>query len=240
MPAVDSERARLLEAIAEEGRRSGTRSVMLHAVVADKLGLNHSDTKCADLIQGQEQPITAGRLAELTGLSTGAITGVLDRLERAGFIRREGDPQDRRRVVIRSTPECAPNLASVFTPLRDAIIGFSTRYSNDELRVILDFMQGSGLVLMEQMARLRELGPIPRGVPQRAEERRPSKVPSALREAAERVVQRSVSHIVSQVAADVTAEVTAHLRRAAKAKRVPAPATAVDTGPRRGRPRRRP
>jgi DNA-binding MarR family transcriptional regulator len=169
------ERPRLLEAIAEEGRRMSTRSVLLHAAVADKLGLNPSDHKCADVLRSQPGPITAGRLAELTGLSTGAITGVLDRLERAGFVARDQDPKDRRRVVIRCTPERAPDLAPVFMPLRDAMIGFCDRYTDDELRTILDFMQSSEVVIQEQMQRLSRLGPLGRRAAGRAEPRPPER-----------------------------------------------------------------
>jgi DNA-binding HxlR family transcriptional regulator len=137
-----------------------TRSVLLHAAVAEKLGLNPSDHKCADVLRGEPGPITAGRLAELTGLSTGAITGVLDRLEQAGFVARDHDPNDRRRVVIRCTPERMPDLRPVFMPLRDAMIAFCTRYSDSELRLILDFMQSSEHVIHEQIQRLSRLGSI--------------------------------------------------------------------------------
>lgn len=139
-----------------------TRSVLLHAAVADKLGLNPSDHKCADVLREQPGPITAGRLAELTGLSTGAITGVLDRLERAGFVARGQDPNDRRRVVIRCTPERAPDLRSLFMPLRDGTIASCSRYTDGELRLILDFMQSTELVVQDHMDRLTRLGPIPR------------------------------------------------------------------------------
>lgn len=165
MTRVDNNRIRLLEAIAEEGRRMSTRSVLLHAAVADKLGLNPSDHKCADVLRSQPGPITAGRLAELTGLSTGAITGVLDRLERAGFVARDHDPNDRRRVVIRGTPERAPDLRPLFMPLRDAMIAFCARYTDAELTLILDFMQSSEEVMQEHMQRLSHLGPIRRVAP---------------------------------------------------------------------------
>lgn len=139
-----------------------TRSVLLHATIADKLGLNPSDHKCADLLRDQPGPITAGRLAELTGLTTGAITGVLDRLERAGFVARDQDPSDRRRVVIRCTPERAPDLRPLFMPLRDGMIAFCERYTDGELRLILEFMQSSEAVMREHMAGLAQLGPLQR------------------------------------------------------------------------------
>lgn len=135
-----------------------TRSVLLHAAIADKLGLNPSDHKCADVLREQPGPITAGRLAELTGLTSGAITGVLDRLERAGFVARDRDPDDRRRVVIRCTPERAPDVRPLFMPLRDGMIAFCRRYTDSELRLILDFMQSSERVVRTHMAGLAKLG----------------------------------------------------------------------------------
>ncbi|MET0412544.1 MAG: MarR family transcriptional regulator [Polyangiaceae bacterium] len=159
MTPADAERQTLLGAIAEEGRRMSTRSVLLHAAIADKLGLNPSDHKCADVLRDQPGPITAGRLAELTGLSTGAITGVLDRLERAGFVARDQDPSDRRRVVVRCTPERAPDLGSLFMPLRDGMIAFCKRYTDAELRLILEFMQSSEAVMRAHMERLTQLAP---------------------------------------------------------------------------------
>jgi DNA-binding PadR family transcriptional regulator len=134
-----------------------TRSVLLHTAVADKLGLNPSDHKCADLIHGQGEPLSAGRLAELTGLSTGAITGVLDRLEVAGFVTRTEDPNDRRRVLVRYTPEHAPDLRPFFLPLRQAMWDCCERYSNEQLDVIIDFMRSTASVIDEQVARLVKL-----------------------------------------------------------------------------------
>src|SRR6476659_7508269 len=83
----------------EACRRMSTTTLLFHGAVADKLGLNPSDHKCADLVR-EHGPLTAGRLAELTGLTTGAITGVIDRLERRGWVKRERDPNDRRKVIV--------------------------------------------------------------------------------------------------------------------------------------------
>jgi DNA-binding MarR family transcriptional regulator len=157
MSRNDRKRQQLLETVTDEGRRMSTRAVLLHSAIADKLGLSPSDHKCADVIHSQAEPLTAGRLAELTGLSTGAITGVLDRLEHAGFVARAHDPNDRRRVVVRYTPERAPDLRPFFGPLRAAMLKFCERYSNAELDVILSFMRGSGAVVAEQVARLATL-----------------------------------------------------------------------------------
>ena len=64
---------------------------MFHQAIADRLGLNVTDHKCIDLLL-MKGPLTAGELAGMTGLTTGAITAVIDRLEKAGFVRREDDP----------------------------------------------------------------------------------------------------------------------------------------------------
>src|SRR5258708_2759629 len=98
------ERAAMLESLCLAGRQLSAATIMFHQAIADQLGLHPTDHKCADLLI-LKGPMTAGELAELTGLTTGAITGVVDRLAEAGFVRREDDPGDRRRVILRAVPE---------------------------------------------------------------------------------------------------------------------------------------
>jgi DNA-binding MarR family transcriptional regulator len=86
---------------------------------------------------------TPGRLAELTGLSSGAITGVLDRLERAGFVEREGDPDDRRRTLVRLTPQLMPNMQRIFAPLAQGMARVCEQYTAAELQLILHFMRAT-------------------------------------------------------------------------------------------------
>lgn len=136
-------RKQLVQAILAEARSGSTRSVLLHAAVAERLGLNASDLKCADLILAESGTSTPGRLAELTGLSTGAITGVLDRLEHAGFVAREADPEDRRRTVVRLVRGSMPNLERIFAPLRKGMESVCANYTQDQLAIILSFMRES-------------------------------------------------------------------------------------------------
>lgn len=70
--------------------------------VAEAAGINRTDARCLDVLS-REGAVTAGRLAEVTGLSSGAMTTALDRLERAGYARRVRDPGDRRRVLVQGT-----------------------------------------------------------------------------------------------------------------------------------------
>ena len=133
-----------------------TRTVVFHAAIAERLGLNASDHKCADLICNETGPITAGRLAEITGLSTGAITGVIDRLERAGFVSRVPDAEDRRRVVIKGTEERAPDIRHLFLPMMHGMAKLYENYTDEQLKLIVGFMRGCGEVSDAQIRLLRQ------------------------------------------------------------------------------------
>src|SRR5947209_8850648 len=110
-------------------------TVLYTQAVAEQLGLNLTDLSCTGILS-VEGPMTAGRLAELTGLTTGAITGAIDRLERAGYVRRERDPQDRRRVVVVPVTErLVANVAPAFVPMLSATMRKMSSYSEDEVRL---------------------------------------------------------------------------------------------------------
>jgi DNA-binding MarR family transcriptional regulator len=133
------ERAELVEGLLLGGRALSAATIMFHQAVADRLGLNPTDHKCADLLLTRG-PLTAGELAELTGLTTGAITGVIDRLERGGFVRREDDPADRRRVIVRAVPKRLREIGRLFEDLAARMAELCGRYTAEELAVILDYM----------------------------------------------------------------------------------------------------
>lgn len=135
-------RAQLLEGLVQEARQFSTATIMLHAAIAQRLGLNITDHKAADLLVRQG-PMTAGELADLTGLTTGAVTGIIDRLEKAGFARREEDPHDRRRVIVRIAmkPELERRVSQIFGPLSRAMAELAESYSDKDLALILNFMR---------------------------------------------------------------------------------------------------
>ena len=128
---------------------------MFHQSVADRLGLNVTDHKCVDflILHG---PSTAGDLAERTSLTTGAMTAVLDRLEKAGFVERKPDPVDRRKVIVHPVIERVAAIGSLFTDLSTKIEQLTSQYSKSELAVITDFMNRSCDVLHEAAVNLRE------------------------------------------------------------------------------------
>ncbi|GAA1262567.1 hypothetical protein Psi02_75050 [Planotetraspora silvatica] len=139
-----------------EGLRSFTAyAVLLSHAVAERLGLSATDSRCVDLLD-RHGPITAGRLAELTGLTTGAVTGIVDRLERAHFVRREKDPADRRRVILRLVPERESEAFADLASMTGRVDEILARYDDRELAAIADFLRRSGTGTAEEIARLRE------------------------------------------------------------------------------------
>src|ERR1700733_10550447 len=102
-------RAALMQDLEHAMRRSSAQGVIFGQTIANRVGVSNSDMECLDFVI-LEGRVTAGRLAEVTGLTTGAITGVVDRLEQAGLGRRERDDHDPRKVFIATVPE---NIARV-------------------------------------------------------------------------------------------------------------------------------
>ena len=153
---MSSERVRLQQAVGDHfGRQLSAYTLMFHQAVAQRLGLNATDLKCLDLARG-ETGLTPGRLAELTGLTTAAVTTILDRLEHAGFVRRERDPKDRRKILVRPLAERAEEVARLFAPLDQAMSHLFEQYTTEELAFLDEFAHRVGQILQHETARLRE------------------------------------------------------------------------------------
>src|SRR6266516_1076555 len=132
-------RAELEVAFATAMRRTGALMQLMGQAAADRIGINNTDLNCLNILSFSGH-MTAGELAKATGLSTASITGVIDRLEEAGFVRRERDPADRRRGVVRLVTErVASDVATVFLPMVRAWQRLAEQYSDDELRLIVAF-----------------------------------------------------------------------------------------------------
>ena len=115
-------RAALMEELEHAVRKSSALGVIFGQTVANRVGVSSSDLECLDFLN-IEGRVTAGRLAELTGLTTGAITGVVDRMEKAGLVRRERDESDRRKVFIAIVPEALAKIGRAAAEGRDAGLG---------------------------------------------------------------------------------------------------------------------
>jgi DNA-binding MarR family transcriptional regulator len=136
---MSTDRNTLVTEISELMRDNASLGVVLHQAIADRFGLGPSDLKCLDLAR-RERPLTAGRLAELTRMSTSAVTAMLDRLERAGFIERQRDASDRRRVYVHSTGRHEADLADAFRPLDEAMRGLLAGQGDAQLEFLAGFI----------------------------------------------------------------------------------------------------
>ncbi|MCE3286522.1 MAG: ycgE [Gaiellaceae bacterium] len=125
-------------------------------VAREKLGINRTDLRCLNIIDNSG-PMTAGRLAELSGLTTAAVTSVLDRLERAGYARRVRDQPDRRQVLVEVTSLLAERATPIWGPLGEEARSTLSRMSADELQALIDFYR-LGIELNERhIERVRHL-----------------------------------------------------------------------------------
>ncbi|HZS38361.1 MAG TPA: MarR family transcriptional regulator [Polyangia bacterium] len=138
------------------GKRLSTATILFHAAVADRMGVSVTDAKCRSLLV-QLGPMTAGDLALRLQLTTGAVTGVIDRLERARLVRRVADPNDRRRVVVELVVNRKRDLeiARLFEPMGRRVVALTAGYSAKERTIIFEFLTQACEILEEETVHLR-------------------------------------------------------------------------------------
>jgi DNA-binding MarR family transcriptional regulator len=154
-PGARAERQRLENEFLLAMRRAGSIMQLLGQVSAERIGINVTDLNCLNIV-ALTGPMTAGDLAKATGLTTASITGVLDRLEEGGFVQRERDPKDRRRVIVNL--KAGPGLreiAPTFGPLLKAWRATAASYTDEELQLLLEFQGRLEDIVRGQLARLR-------------------------------------------------------------------------------------
>jgi DNA-binding MarR family transcriptional regulator len=155
-------RAALLQELENAMRRASSQGAMFAKLVADRAGISSADMDCIDFVN-LEGRMTAGRLAELTGLTTGAITGVVDRLEKAGFVRRERDESDRRKVFIVPVEERMMEMGRPYELVKRAIQKQCEAYTDAELKFLLRYGVESYQSMLEattELSSMNEAAPI--------------------------------------------------------------------------------
>ena len=134
-------------------RDFAARVSLYHDAVAQTLGLHATDVKVLRLLEGE--PMTAGAIAEQSGLTGAAVTALVDRLEASGYATRERDSDDRRRVTIRPVPEKLAALDRAYAGLNVEMVRLLGSYKESEFNAILDYLAKGTRVLIDQTARLR-------------------------------------------------------------------------------------
>src|SRR6202790_625250 len=147
-------RAALMQELEHAVRRSTAQGTMFSQTVASRAGISSSDLECLDFLN-LDGRVTAGRLAEVTRLTTGAITGVVDRLEKAAFVRRERDENDRRKVFIAIVPEKVARIGRFYEHMQRAILKDWETYSDAELRLLLRFMTQGYMTMLTATTELQ-------------------------------------------------------------------------------------
>lgn len=141
------------EIVQRLARRHSTAAVLFHHAVAEQLGLGPTDHKCLDLLQDRG-PMTGSDLSTITGLTSGAITGVVARLERAGYLRREPDPRDGRKQILHLTRK-PRHIRDVVDPLRADVAAFLEHFDVRQLTAITEFLAHTTDLIYRHAALLR-------------------------------------------------------------------------------------
>ncbi|MEU4419541.1 MarR family transcriptional regulator [Actinoplanes sp. NPDC024001] len=140
------------------GWELSTAVVLFHEAIARRLGLNAAEHKALGAIM-RAGPMPIGALAPELGVGVTALTGIVDRLERAGYVLRQPDPADRRRVLLVANPDKSPDLESIFGELGRSMGEFMSRYDERETAVIVDYLDNTIRVLREQIDKLAQRSP---------------------------------------------------------------------------------
>jgi DNA-binding MarR family transcriptional regulator len=150
------DREETIQNIVDKFREMSIEAVMFHQALADELGLYITDHKCMDIIH-RFGAMPAGKLGEMTGLTTGAITGMIDRLEKAGYVRRTNDPKDRRKTIVEPirNKKLERKIEMTFSPLHERMHKVLSFYSDNELTFLLDAMTELIKQTTEESERLR-------------------------------------------------------------------------------------
>jgi DNA-binding MarR family transcriptional regulator len=151
-------KSELIDELIREFRESGNQDGAFDNLAAARLGVNETDLHCLNLIENAGG-LTAGELAVGSGLTTGAVTGVIDRLEKAGYARRVPDKQDRRRVKLEVTPAFYKRAERIWGPMAaDWHAALARSFTAEELERIMEFLRTTNEVGRKHMERIRKRG----------------------------------------------------------------------------------
>jgi len=147
---------KLIADFLREIRQLNSLGAFFFRAAAAQVGMNATDLQVIDILE-ITGPATAGQLAELAGLTTGAITGMIDRLEKGGWVRRESDPSDGRRVLVRLSPSqtAMKEIAPLFDSIGQKWDDIASKYDDQQLAFLIDFLRAGNTAAKEEISQLR-------------------------------------------------------------------------------------
>ena len=157
----------LVERVGVAVRRMGAQSVLASETIAAIFGLHKTDLESLDLIYLKGGACSAGELAKATGLTSGSTTALIDRLEKAGYVVREDDPNDRRRQIVRIQSNAIKPIQAVYKPIQVEMFKLWTSYRAEDLDVIADFITRSTQLHAECLERIKSTSAVSSSVHRR-------------------------------------------------------------------------
>jgi DNA-binding MarR family transcriptional regulator len=155
-PGGEAGRLDLIAQTTSEVRQQQIAYDRFHDAVAAYLGINRTDLRCLDILDLSGQQ-TAGELAVQMGMSTGAVTAMLDRLEKAGYLRRVRDPADRRRVLVETAELARERGREIYQPFEELTVPMFARFTDEQLAVVRDFLRLGNDFYDVQTTRIEDL-----------------------------------------------------------------------------------
>lgn len=153
-----SNRAETLRRILDESQRHYAAYTLFNQAMADRLGIHPTDLQCVALLDLESGPVSTGEIARLTGLTPGSATRLVDRLDKAGLVVRQADPDDRRRALVSLAPDADARISAAWDVPGRAFSEVLDRYDDAELALIADFLHRAGEVGRAQAERLAAEG----------------------------------------------------------------------------------
>lgn len=154
-PSRDNSYVALLEGLGDASRRNQAATDLFDEAAGDFFGINRTDGRCLDIID-RNGKVSAGQLANDSGLTTGAVTAVIDRLERAGYVQRVRDEIDRRKVWVECTPAMREMVGLIYGYYDVIGPAMTARFTLEQLRGIFAFLEIGRMIQTEMAAGLRE------------------------------------------------------------------------------------
>ena len=155
MTQDETGRSEILAALQHAQRLQSAQSVLMSALIAARVGINAIDLECLDILQ-IHGPMPAGHLATHAALSTATMTTILDRLEKAGFVKRDRSGADRRVVLVQIEPKAFETIGPHYRHIGQQMSALQAAFTDQELEVVVRFTEGTAEAVGAAIAALRD------------------------------------------------------------------------------------